>query len=456
MKLIATKTGPLKAAFTGVGCTGTEVISTEGAFDTCGDDGGFGFKEKFCTGGTCFSTTSMGWTSAALSSNGAYQIPASLTIIATTTSKLEVGMTVTLTATVPTFSINSYNFAQPTCTATVAAGSVAVTSAKPAPDGTRPLSVDRRVMIITVGSVVAANTAITFVCSSLTANSAQGTAVTWSAKSSADAVAITSQLGYTIGAAKSVTFAYISTMKYSDASCTTPVAQHADGVVAIDQCQVQGANSVGFVESKFTGDTPAGSATILYYGTTSCSIGTATHILVSVSQAFGSCFQSSSNPDPVEYSKYVKGLTLDTSVTKIGAVVYQGSGSAVCSQANPTTFTSLNDVNTCVVFGGAAAAAFGANKFQAATDGSVIMTRYFTDSSTSTPAQNCDGAFKGYQIFGVKIDAGCGVKKETDSPTRFCKNALCPTDAAASSGNAAAIGVGAIASALVVTMCLLA
>jgi hypothetical protein len=277
--------------------------------------------------------------------------------------------------------------------------------------------------------------------------------VTWSAKSSADAVAITSQLGYTIGAAKSVTFAYISTMKYSDASCTTPVAQHADGVSAISPCQVQGANSVGFVESKFTGDTPAAMSVIQYYGTTSCSIGTATHILVGETAAFGSsCFMSGAN----EYSKYVKGLTLDTSVTKIGAVVYQGSGSAVCSQANPTTFTSLNDVNTCVVFGGAAAAAYGANKFQAATDGSVITTRYFTDSSYSTPAQNCDGAFKGYQIFGVKIDAGCGVKKETDSPTRFCKNALCPTDAAASSGNAGAIGVGAIASALVVTMCLLA
>lgn len=121
-------------------------------------------------------------------------------------------------------------------------------------------------------------------------------------------------------------------------------------------------------------------------------------------------------------------LKIDTTVTKIGVMLYSGEGSSVCTEGSPTTYTVFVTPGVCINFDADSGSTFGAFTVQLATDGTVIMYRYYSDALL-TPAATCAGntRYWGMGITMGKAGDGCFVKSDeaTGTPWSFCKNEEC-------------------------------
>ena len=373
----------------------------------------------------------MDWTSAAVSSNGAYQVPAELTVITTASGVLQVGTVITLTASEHVFSSSACRTSSAACcTATTSAG--AVTSLGLG-TGTS------QVRAITLTSEVAAATVITIKCTNMQNNRAENTAVTWTIQSSTDTGATTGLPGYTVGAAQVGNFDYFFIDRYTSDTCATSLKVER-GVNGVD-CLVSldGANSFQYTESKWTNDNSAAMSIFFFVGNTQCRMNSSTinpagvtipNPMVMGTTFYDTCVTKTDSNGTLSFMKVSQKLKIDTTVTKIGVMLYSGEGSSVCTEGSPTTYTVFVTPGVCINFASTSASTstFGAFTVQLATDGTVIMTRYFADTEGVTPAATCEYHYgQSWAITMGKAGDGCFVKSDeaTGTPWSFCKNEEC-------------------------------
>ena len=374
--------------------------------------------------------STMDWTSAAVSSDGAYQVPAELTVITIATGVLQVGTVITLTA-------SEHVFSSAACRTQPLTSAACCTATTSGPGGGAvhddSVTGTSQVRAITLKSEVAVATRITIKCTNMRNNRAENTAVTWTIQSSTDTAATAGLPGYTVGAAK-VGFDYYVFEYYTSDTCATSLKKGR--VFNAAECLVNGANSYKFAESKWTNDNSAAVSMYTFVGNTQCSMSSSTttpmgvtipNPMVSTYALFDTCVTKTLDSNGT--LGFIKStlnskLKVDTTVTKIGVMFYSGEGSSVCAEDTPTTYTVFVMPGICINFDADSGSTFGAFTVQLATDGTVIMTRYYSDEGV-TPAATCEGIK--LAITMGKAGDGCFVQNDeaTGIPWSFCKNEEC-------------------------------